>query len=382
MVRRELWLKKIENGFKNHSVIWLSGVRRSGKTFLCRSIADAEFFDLELPKDRRMVESPEDFLKALRGRTVILDEIHRLHNPSELLKIAADHYPEVKVIATGSSTLGASRKFRDTLVGRKAEVWLTPMVLKDLEDFGNEELKYRFLRGGLPPMFMAKGIPGKEFQEWFDSFWAKDISELFRLESKYSFTRFAELLMAQSGGILEASRFAKPCEVSRHTIANYLAVLEATFIVNVIRPFSTHRPTEITSAPKVYAFDTGFVCFFNGWDSLRTDDMGGLWEHFVLNELCGCLQTRNIFYYRDKAGHEVDFIVRKGNNIAAIECKWSAENADIRNLKHFRKHYPEGENFIVCPDVDRCYKRSNDGITIHFVGLNALISNLQKMNTA
>jgi uncharacterized protein len=379
MVRRDFWLKRIDVEFQSRSVIWLSGVRRSGKTCLCRSIAGAEYFDLELPKDRRLVESPEDFLNALKGKTIILDEIHRLSNPSELLKIASDHYPEVKVIATGSSTLGASRKFRDTLVGRKSELWLTPMIMKDLEYFGNKELKHRFLRGGLPPMFMAKSVPGKDFQEWFDSFWAKDISELFRLESKHSFTRFAELLMVQSGGIFDASRFAKPCEVSRHTIANYLAVLESTFIANVVRPFSTHRPTEITSAPKVYAFDTGFVCFFKGWDSLRPDDMGGLWEHLVLNELCGCLQTRNIFYYRDKSGHEVDFILRKGDKIIAIECKWSAENADLKNLKHFRKHYPEGENFIVCKDVDKSYKRTNEGLPVHYVGLSSLISNLQKL---
>ena len=65
--------------------------------------------------------------------------------------------------------------------------------------------------------------------------------------------------MIQSGGIFEATRFAHPCEVSRGTISNYLAVLETTHVAHVIRPFSTHRPTEIISAPKVYAFDTGFV---------------------------------------------------------------------------------------------------------------------------
>jgi hypothetical protein len=66
------------------------------------------------------------------------DEIHRLADPSEVLKIAADHFPDVKIIATGSSTLGASSKFRDTLTGRKVEIWLTPMISDDLKDFGRD----------------------------------------------------------------------------------------------------------------------------------------------------------------------------------------------------------------------------------------------------
>jgi hypothetical protein len=102
-----------------------------------------------------------------------------------------------------------------------------------------------------------------------DAYWAKDIQELFRLERRASFQRFVELLLAQSGGIFEATRFAAPCEVSRTTIANYLAALEATSVALVLRPFSTRRSNEIIAAPKVYGFDTGFVCAHRGWTSLR-----------------------------------------------------------------------------------------------------------------
>jgi predicted AAA+ superfamily ATPase len=71
-----------------------------------------------------MLMDPQSFLDALRGRRIVLDEIHRLSNPSELLKIAADHYPATRIVATGSSTLGASTKFRHTLMGRKRDIWL------------------------------------------------------------------------------------------------------------------------------------------------------------------------------------------------------------------------------------------------------------------
>jgi predicted AAA+ superfamily ATPase len=343
MVKRIFWLHKIEQAWKRRNVLWLSGVRRAGKTCLCQSLSQGEYFDCELPRIRRMMEDSQSFLDDFRGRTIILDEIHRLGNPSEILKIAADHYRDIKVLATGSSTLGASTKFRDTLTGRKVELWLTPMISADLDDFGQTDIKHRFLYGGLPPFFLSKEFPEREFQEWMDAYWAKDIQELFRLEKRYSFLKLAELLMAQSGGIFEASRFARPCEVSRPTISNYLSVLEATFVVHVVRPFSSYRPTEIVSAPKVYAFDTGFMCSCRGWYDLRQDDYGHLWEHFVLNEMHAHLQSRRILYWRDKRGHEVDFIIITNTTPLAIECKWSCSEFDPTNLKAFRRQYPEGD---------------------------------------
>jgi predicted AAA+ superfamily ATPase len=156
---------------------------------------------------------------------------------------------------------------------------------------------------------LGKAFPEKDFQEWMDAFWAKDIMELFRLERRQSFQKFIERLLIQSGGIFEATRLARPCEVSRTTIRDYLAVLEETYVVNGVRPFSTHRPTEIVAAPKVYGFDTGFVSYFRGWYSLRPEDLGLFWEHYVLNEIHAHFQTRRINYRRDKRGHEVDYII-------------------------------------------------------------------------
>lgn len=377
MKTRAFWIDKIESAFQKRSVLWLSGVRRGGKTCLCQSLPDVEYFDCELPRVRRMMDDPEAFLKDLQGRLVVLDEIHRLGNPSELLKIAADHYPDTRIIATGSSTLGASAKFRDTLAGRKVELWLTPMNTADLADFGQTDIHHRFLHGGLPPFFLADTLPEREFQEWIDGYWAKDIQELFRLERRHSFQKFVELLLAQSGGIFEATRFAPPCEVSRTTIANYLAVLEATFVVHVMRPFSTHAATEIVSAPKVYGFDTGFVCCHRGWHELRREDMGLLWEHFVLNELHSRMQTRDIRYWRDKRGHEVDFILSKrGTPPVVIECKWSAAEFDSVGLKAFRQRYPAGDSYVVAHDVERPYAKEYDDFKVQFVSLNQLIQNI------
>ena len=377
MIQRHFWRKSVESAWNERPIVWLAGVRRAGKTCLSQTLKDVHYYDCELPRVRRMMEDPEAFLKDLGKVRIVLDEIHRLQNPSQLLKIAADHYPQVRILATGSSTLGASSKFKDTLAGRKRDIWLTPMCLDDLEDANRTDLRHRFLHGGLPPFFLAKTVPERDFQEWMDAFWAKDIQELFRLERRSSFQRFFELLMAQSGGIFEATKFASPCEVSRSTISNYLKVLEATFVVHVIRPFSTHRPTEIVAAPKVYGFDTGFVCYYRGWQQLRPEDLGIMWEHFVLNEIMAKLQSREVLYWRDKRGHEVDFILaERRSDPVALECKWSSRDFDAGNLQAFRRQHPKGENFVIAHDVERSFQREYDQITVRFESLPALVGRL------
>ena len=297
----------------------------------------------------------------------------------ELLKIAADHFPDTPVLATGSSTLEATAKFRDTLTGRRETVWLTPMISRrPRRTSSGRDLEHRLLHGGLPPMFLAGEPAERDFQDWIDAYWAKDIQELFRLERHWSFQRFLELLFAQSGDMFEAARFAAPCEVSRQTISNYLGALEATFVAHVVRPFSSRRANEIVAAPKVYGFDTGFVCQYRGWDALRAEDLGLLWEHFVLNEIHGRLQRRDLRYWRSKQGAEVDFVLpgRGGRAPVAIECKWRADGFAPAALAAFRRIYPDGPSFVVATNVDTPHRRRFDGLEVEFVSLQQLIERL------
>lgn len=375
MFERQYWLEIIEAAWRRRSVIWLSGVRRVGKTELCRSLPDVDYFDCELPSVRRRLDDPELFLRDMSGRRIVLDEVHRLPDPSELLKIAADHYPDTRLLATGSSTLGASSKFRDTLAGRKENVWLTPMLSFDVKAFGGT-FDQRLHLGGLPPFFLAGKLVEKDYQEWLDAYWARDIQELFRLEKRHTFQRLLELLLMQSGGIYEATRLARECEASRVTMNNYLAVLEATHVVHVLRPYTRHRATEIVAAPKVYAFDTGFVCVWRGWRSLRSEDYGLLWEHYVLNELQGRLQRRDIRYWRDKRGHEVDFVIeRHGRPPLAIECKWR-QRAEYAGLDAFARQYPEADRIVVAADVTGIQTIRTSVGEASLMGLPALMDGL------
>jgi uncharacterized protein len=372
MWSRPAWQARIEAAWAQRNVVWLMGVRRTGKTVLCRSLPQITYFDCELPSVRRQLVDPESFLRTIRKGRIVLDEVHRLGNPSELLKIAADHFPDVRVVATGSSTLGASARFRDTLAGRKREVWLTPMTMADLDAAGGT-IGQRLVRGGLPAMFEA-GPDGSQYQEWVDAYWAKDILELFRLERRHSFQRLLELLFVQSGGIFEATSLTSPCEVSRTTIANYLAVLEATFVVHVVRPFSGNPSREVIAAPRVYGFDTGFVRVFRGFADVRPEDEGELFEHLVLNEIHARMQKRSVMYWRTKRGEEIDFVLAEAKDQThAIECKRCGDDFDPRALRVFRELHPGGRNYVVAMDVTRTYERRYGELTVRFVDLPTLV---------
>ncbi len=344
---------------------------------LTRSLSGVDYFDCDDLAVRSALRDPMPFLAGLRGRRVVLDEVHRLDDPSTILKNAADHFPDVRIVATGSSRISASRRFRDALTGRKYELHLRPLALPDLEPFGDPSLRHRLTAGGLPEHFLADQ-PDEAFREWLDSFWAKDIQELFPIESFGPFRRFVELLLADSGGVFEATRFAAACELSRPTISRYLAILEATHVASVVRPFTTRRATEIVAAPRVYGFDTGFVTHYRGWRDLRDEDLGVLWEHFVLNELLVRLDLDRAHYWRDKRGHEVDFVVaRPGRDPIAVECKWSRARADeLAGMAAFRRAYPEGENYVVTSEPASPLPVSASGVRALAVSLEGLVSRL------
>lgn len=375
MIQREWWVTELERLWKKRSIIWLSGVRRSGKTKLCQSLDGSRYLDCELPSVRRELEDPEAFLASVDQEILVLDEIHRLDDPALLLKIAADHFPSLKVVATGSSTLGASAKFKDTLTGRKAELMLTPLCEADDSFPGYSNRNRRFLNGGLPGFYLEKDRNDRDYSEWMESFWARDIMELFRLERRSSFLKFAELLLAQSGKRFEASSFSSPCGVSRTTIMNYLAVLESTFLVHVIRPYHGGSATEITAIPLVYGFDTGFIAWAQGLHEISLKDRGFFWEHLVLNEMIARLQSRSILTWRDKQKREVDFIwAERGQAPVAIEVKWKADSFEVRGLSAFRALHPSGKNLVVASDIREPYKRKVADLDITFVPLDQLSS--------
>jgi predicted AAA+ superfamily ATPase len=360
MVDRPFWLKRIEGAWQDVPIAWLCGVRRSGKTTLAYQLGEnrVQYVNCDLPVVEDMVRDPQLFYRDCLKPIVVFDEIHQLSDPSRLLKVGADLFPKLKILATGSSTLAASRKFRDALTGRKRLVHLTPVRWSELEAFGNVPLSRRLLHGGLPPALLAEAKKPSFYREWLDSFFARDIQRLFGFRDVNRFNALFEYVLRQSGGQLEVTRTASALGISRPTVESHLQALEITHALTQVRPFHGGGQKELVKQAKAYAFDTGFVSFARGWDPLRPDDCGLLWEHLVLESLQAAFPDEAIRYWRDKAGREVDFVrLRSREEVDTIECKWDANAFDPSALKVFRSHYPKGHNYLVAPLVGPAYRK-------------------------
>jgi predicted AAA+ superfamily ATPase len=376
MIDRPFWTQRLHTAWRQASIVWLTGVRRTGKTVLAQSLPDAEFINCDLPSAAERLHDPEGFFKAVKHPRVVFDEVHQLPDPSRLLKIAADGFPRLKVLATGSSTLAATQKFRDSLAGRKRIVELVPVLAEELPAFGINDLRGRLLRGGLPPALLAERRPAEFYAEWMDSYFARDVQELFRLGKRTGFLKLLELVLRQSGGLLDITSLAKHSGVTRPTVMNWLEVFQITHVTHVLRPYAEGGRREIIAQPKVYGFDTGFVCHVRGWEELRPEDLGLLWEHLVLDTLLS-LPLPRIAYWRDKQQREVDFVVPRGRtSVDALECKWKADAFEPRGLAAFRANYPQGRNYVVSPQTTAAYTRKIAGLEVIFLPVTDLRSEL------
>jgi len=311
----------------------------------------------DLPVTEDMVRDPQVFFRSVGRPVVVFDEIHQLRDPARLLKIGADGFPKLKILATGSSALAASRKFRDTLTGRKRTVHLLPVLWEELDAFG-VTLTDRLFRGGLPPALLADAKTPAFYREWLDSFFARDIQRLFGFRDINRFNAFFEYVLRQSGGQFEITSASRDLGITRPTVESHLRALEITHAATAIRPFHGGGQNELTKQPKVYAFDTGMVSFARGWDPLRPDDLGVLWEHLVLEHLQAHVPDTPVRYWRDKAQHELDFVLAtRRNAVDVIECTWNPADFDVTALRVFRGYYPNGRNFLVTPSGDPAYTK-------------------------
>ncbi len=365
MYTRPIWLERIRQAWERRPLVWLSGVRRVGKTTLARLLDPDHFLNCDLPSVRRQLEDPELFFQGVApGERVVLDEVHHLADPALVLKVATDAFPEVRVLATGSSTLAATRKFRDSLTGRKHQLHLTPVLWQEcLAVFGVRDLDRRLVHGGLPEPLLAETVEPEFYEEWLDSFFARDVQELFAVRNRAGFLGLLRLLLRQSGGLVDYSALSRAVELSRPTVRAYMEAMQVAHALFLLPPWHGGGKREIVSRPKCYVFDTGFVAAEQGWDRLRDHERGLLWEHLVLDELRFRFRDADLFYWLDKSGREIDFVVRGGRDeVHAIECKINPDKVQAKPVQAFRALYPQGRNLVVSPHVRGSQKVRRAGL--------------------
>lgn len=196
-----------------------------------------------------MLRDPQVFFRDCGKPVVVFDEIHQLADPARVLKIGADGFPGLRILATGSSTLAAGRKFSDTLTGRKRQIHLTPVLWDELPAFG-VPLQQRLLHGGLPTALLAPVKRPGFYREWLDFFFARDIQRLFGFRDMNRFNALLEYMLRQSGGQFEASKTASALGISRPTVDSHLRALEITHAVTAVaKTKSSGNPKSMDSTP-------------------------------------------------------------------------------------------------------------------------------------
>ncbi len=376
MRTRLFWKEKIEAAWRYRPIVWLSGIRRIGKTTLCKQLEPITYFNCDLPSVVRQLENPELFFASHPADVrIVLDEIHRLKDPSLVLKIAADAFPRLKILATGSSSLAATKKFTDSLTGRKVSIYLPPVLWPECTaDFSVIDFDKRLLFGGFPSVLLSDSRDDYFYEEWIESFYARDVTELFGLRNRSGFLKMLHLLLLKNGSQFDASQLAQESGLSRQTIVSYLAACEVAHAAFILRPFYGGGSREIVRQPKIYGVDTGLISYVRGWDTLRDDEKGGLWENLVLDVLLATFSPTSLHYWRTKSQDEIDFVIERGRGVIDIvEAKMNPDKVRLSSIAKFRQSYPQGDNYVVSPFVEKGYTIYSNSVSIRISGLSEIL---------
>jgi len=356
-------------------IIVLHGARQVGKTYILYYLAkliqdkgeQAHFIDLEDSRLREILDKgvpsfisylKEEGLLSEKKIFIFIDEIQYLENPSSFLKMIADHHKEIKLIVSGSSSFNIKSKFKDSLVGRTVnfdifnlsfEEFLvfkdyfvdfkeihTQKKIAEMVSLFEEYVKY----GGYPKIVLTSEIDKKNkyLNQIIDTYIKKDIRDLAEIRDVDKFNRLLEVLASQSGQLLNVTELANTVNLSKITLEKYLFLLEETYIIKMVRPYSENKRKELFKTPKVLFFDTGLMNIL--WlREFPKEILDSVFETSIFSELIKKYGTEKVYFWRTADKKEIDFILKDKNILLPIEAKLNFANTDISVLKYFSSEY-------------------------------------------
>lgn len=361
----------------------LYGSRQVGKTFILYWLEEylhnkkQQVYYLDLEERRYLAElnqGPENLRKLLieegynleRRVFVLIDEIQYLNNPTNFLKLIADHYRNIKVIASGSSVFEIRKKVEKALVGRALffeiyglsfeeflifkgyEKGLKPVLTKIKEEELREVFEEFVLYGSYPKISL---IPEKEKKEKYlwqivDTYLKKDIRDLAEVREIEKFNKLLEVLASQSSNLLNTEELSNTCRIAKQTVERYLSILEKTYVVHLVKPFFKNLRSELFKTPKIYFYDSGLAHLL--WLKIISPEiLGGIFETAVFSELVKYFGRESVYYWRTKDKKEIDFILRYRNKIIPLETKINFASFSRSPVNYFLDRYGLKEYYFV-----------------------------------
>lgn len=367
--------QELANSLEESPVVAVLGPRQCGKSTLIRRLIegrqDAVFLDLERPSDQAKLADPEFYLSRFQGRLVCIDEIQLRPELFPVIRAICDetHRPG-QFLISGSASHDLIQRSSESLAGRIFYLRLTPFLVDELVDAPWDRY---LLRGGFPLSYGARDDAAS--YRWRDqfvrTFLERDL-RFWRNVSPTTMRRLWMMLAHDNGQTVNFSRLGSSLGIADTTVRGYVDLLKDTFMVEQVPPYFSNLKKRLVKAPKVYLADSGIT---NALLDLRTFDAlyshsayGACWEQAVLANIRGLRPNAEIFFYRDSNGNEVDFVVREGRRIVAVECKCSSAPTVGRGTYAALDDIQPTDAFVVAP-VKESYQM-NDRIAV--IGLGDL----------
>jgi len=351
MINRKIEKNIVENLFKG-KVIIIYGAKQVGKTTLVKKIADdykgqSSYFNCDLISVQDALSIPEaNRIKDFLGdhNIIILDEAQRIKNIGPTLKILIDTYPELQIIATGSSSFDLANEINEPLTGRKIVFNLFPLSVEEI--MGDNGFLYidskleKILRYGTYPdvFFSEDKEAASKLEEIASSYLFKDILSFDKIKKSSIIVKLLQLLALQVGSEVSYNELATKLGINRITVEKYIDILEQCFILFRINSFSRNLRNEISKAIKIYFYDLGvrniLIKNLNPLD-IR-NDAGFLWENFCILERIKRNKYNNIFanyyFWRTYDQKEIDFIEERDGKLFAYEFKLNKEHSKAPSI--------------------------------------------------
>ncbi len=316
-----------------YPVVTLTGPRQSGKTTLCReAFSQKPYASLEPPDQREFALSdPRGFLNRFPDGAVI-DEVQRAPALLSYIQTLVDENATPgRFILTGSQNLGLLESVTQTLSGRTVLLNLLPLSLSEIRRFPQpaNDVHHFLWTGGYPRIF-DKRLPASE---WLGSYVAtyveRDIRQVLQVGDLLAFQTFLRLCAGRVGQLLNLTGLGADCGITHTTARAWISVLETTYIAFRLPPLHVNIGKRLIKTPKLFFFDTGLLCYLLG---IRTADQlevhplrGSIFESWVASEIYKHYVNRGlqppIYFFRDRSGNEVDFVLDHGTGLTAIEVK-------------------------------------------------------------
>lgn len=335
MIARDL-TSKLKELVSKYPVVTLTGPRQSGKsTLLQETFPDYEYVSLEDPDMRLFAQSdPRGFLATYTEKAIV-DEVQRVPDLFSYIQTHVDKVGnEGMFLLAGSNNFLLMESIGQSLAGRTAVLKLLPFSHKEMKEANilPDSVDEEIFKGGYPRLYSKDIIPTDFYPFYIQTYVERDVRLMKNIDDLSKFIRFIKLCAGRIGQLLNLSSLGNDCGIATSTAQAWLSILEASYIVYLLKPDHNNYSKRLIKTPKLYFYDTGLACSLleikNAEQVASHFLRGGLFENMVINEFLKDALNKGkepeLTFWRDKTGNEVDLLHKVGDKQYAYEIKSGA----------------------------------------------------------